>query len=128
LCFIWLRYGTDGPPLDISKCFQNTPKEDVKTIAFHNPFLPYWIQTSYDSNSNGTRILNNNSVIHRAFRGPVVALAYDAKEGLNKPALDVDIRTLGPVLECARLRAEYAGSFFVEQPQEMYTEENERLS
>jgi hypothetical protein len=57
-----------------------------------------------------------------------VALAYNAEEGLNKPALDVDLRTLRPVLECARLRAEYAGPFFVEQPQEMYTEENERLS
>lgn len=57
-----------------------------------------------------------------------MALGYNAEEGLNKPALDVDLRTLRPVLECARLRAEYAGPFFVEQPQEMYTEENERLS
>jgi hypothetical protein len=57
-----------------------------------------------------------------------VALAYDAEEGLNKPTLDMDTGTLAPVLEYRKLRAEYAGPFFVEQPQEVYTEENERSS
>jgi hypothetical protein len=30
---------------------------------------------------------------------------------------------LGPILEYAKLRAEYAGPVFVEQPQERYTED-----
>jgi hypothetical protein len=103
-------------------CFPNTPKSDIKTIAFHNRCFSYWIQLSYDGNVNGNRLLNNNSSIQNAFRGPVVALAYNAEEGLSKPALDVDTGTLNPVLEYARLRAEYAGPVFVEQPQEDYEE------
>jgi hypothetical protein len=56
-----------------------------------------------------------------AFRGPVVALAYDAEEGLSKPAVDVDTSVLGPVGEYARLREEYGGPVCVEQPQERWT-------
>jgi hypothetical protein len=104
-------------------CFPNIPKGDIKTIAFHNRFLPYWIQLSYDGNTNGTRSLDNNAAIQNTFRGPVVALAYDAEEGLSRPALDADTRMLGAVLDYATLRAEYAGPVFVEQPQERYTEE-----
>jgi hypothetical protein len=96
-------------PLDIPTCFPHTPKCDIKTIAFHNRYLSYWIQLSYDGNVDGIRTLNDNSAVQHAFRGPVVALAYDAEEGLSKPALDVDTGTLNPVLEYARLRAEYAG-------------------
>jgi hypothetical protein len=107
----------------MAKCFLNTAKEDIKTIAFHNRFLPYWIQLSYDSNSNSHRNLKNNPAMKNVFLGPVVALAYDAEEGLSKPALDVDTGTLGPALEYARLRAEYAGPVFVEQPQERYMEQ-----
>jgi hypothetical protein len=120
--FIWLHYGTDGVPLYIERCFSNTPKSDIKNIAFHNRYLSYWIQLSYDGNLNSDRTLNKNKALQNAFRGPVVALAYDAEEGLSKPALDVDTRALGPVMEYARLRAEYAGPVFVEQPQECYTE------
>jgi hypothetical protein len=105
------------------KCFLNNAKEDIKTIAFHNRFLPYWIQISYDGNANSHRFLTNNSAIGNMFRGPVVALAYDAEEGLSKPALNVDTGTLGPILEYARLRTEYAGPVFVEQPQERYMEQ-----
>ena len=72
---------------------------------------------------NGTRAITNNTAIQHAFRGPVVALAYDAEEGLSIPALDVDTTILSPVLEYARLRADYVGPIFVEQPQERYTEE-----
>lgn len=104
-------------------CFPNIAKDDIKTIAFHNRFLPYWIQLSYDSNKNGTRNPDNNAAIQFAFRGSVVALAYDAEEGLSKPALDVDTRVLGPVLAYAKLRAEYVGPVFVEQPQDWYTAE-----
>jgi hypothetical protein len=110
-------------PLDIPTCFPHTPKCDIKTIAFHNRYLSYWIQLSYDGNVDGIRTLNDNSAVQHAFRGPVVALAYDAEEGLSKPALDVDTGTLNPVLEYARLRAEYAGPVFVEQPQEEYEEQ-----
>jgi hypothetical protein len=121
--FIWLHYGTDGVPIDIAMCFPNTPKSDIKTIAFHNRYFSYWIQLSYDGNVDGNRTLNNNSAVQNAFRGPVVALAYDAEEGLGKPALDVDTGTLNPVLEYAKLRAEYVGPVFVEQPQEKYEEQ-----
>jgi hypothetical protein len=121
--FVWLTYDDDGTPVDIAKCFPDTPRDEVKTIAFHNRFLPYWIQISYDSNMCAQRTLSNTTSIQHAFRGPVVALAYDAEEGLSKPALDVDTGTLGPVLEYAKLRAEYEGPIFVEQPQERYTED-----
>jgi hypothetical protein len=52
-----------------------------------------------------------------------MALAYDPEEGLSRPALDVDTTALGPVRDYAKLRAEYDGPVFVEQPQERYTEE-----
>jgi hypothetical protein len=58
-----------------------------------------------------------------AFRGPVVALGYDAEEGLSKPAMDVDTRVLGPVVEYAKLREDYRGPVVVEQPQERWTKE-----
>ena len=41
--FVWLQYGEDGRPLDKTKCFPTTPTNDVKTIAFHNRYQPYWI-------------------------------------------------------------------------------------
>lgn len=105
------------------ECFPNIAKDDIKIIAFHNRFLPYWIQLSYDSSNNSNHNLDSNAAIQFAFRGPVVAIAYDAEEGLSKPALDADTRMLGPILEYAKLRAEYAGPVFVEQPQERYTED-----
>lgn len=120
--FIWLSYRNDGAPLDMQTWFPNTPRGDIRTIGFHNRFLPYWIQLSYDSNPEGKRSLAANGGIGGAFRGNVVALAYDAEEGLSKPALDVDTTTLGPVLEYAKLRKEYEGPVFVEQPQKRYTE------
>ncbi|KAF1914136.1 hypothetical protein BDU57DRAFT_518946 [Ampelomyces quisqualis] len=125
--FIWLRYGSDGTPLDMTAWFPDMAQgddNDVRTVAFHSRFLPYWIQLSFDGNTSGTRSLDSNAAIQCAFRGPVVAVAYDAEEGLGKPALDADTRLLGPVLDYARLRAEYAGPVFVEQPQERYTEED----
>ena len=47
-----------------------------------------------------------------------MAIAYSTEEGLSKPALDVDTSVLGPVVEYLRLRSEYEGLVFVEQPQE----------
>jgi hypothetical protein len=49
---------------------------------------------------------------------------YDAEEGLSMPAVDVDTRVLGPVVEYARLREEYQGVIVVEQPQERWTAED----
>lgn len=121
--FLWLTYGDNGTPLNIAQCFPDTPKEEIKTIAFHNRWLPYWIQISYDSNMNKARSLAKTSPILHSFRGPVVVLAYYAEEGLSQPALDVDTTTLEPVVEYAKLRADYKGPIFVEQPQERYTEE-----
>ncbi|KAL6705951.1 hypothetical protein ACN47E_006230 [Coniothyrium glycines] len=120
--FIYLAYDTDGTPLDMAKCFPDTPEQDIKTIAFHNRFLPYWIQLSYDSNPEGRRSRDSNMSIGNAFHGSVVALAYDAELGLGSPALDADTTTLRAVLEYAKLRAEYDGPVFVEQPQDRYTE------
>jgi hypothetical protein len=121
--FVWLKYGIDGTPLDIAAAFSITPKADIKTIAFHDRFLPYWIQLSYDSNPNRSRTMYDNPHMGHAFRGPVMAIAYDAEEGLSQPALNVDTATLGPVRDYAKLRAEYDGPIFVEQPQERYAEE-----
>jgi hypothetical protein len=121
--FVWLKYGTDGAPINITSCFANRQKKDLRTIAFHNRFLPYWIQLSYDSNPEANRALSSNLLVQHAFRGPVVAIAYDPEGGLSQPALDVDTATLAPVRDYAKLRAEYEGPIFVEQPQERYTEE-----
>lgn len=52
-----------------------------------------------------------------------VGLAYDPEDGLSKPALDIDTRALGAVVSYARLRAEYEGPVFVEQPQERWGED-----
>ncbi|KAF1356064.1 hypothetical protein EJ07DRAFT_130339 [Lizonia empirigonia] len=128
--FIWLQYGADGFPLDRSKCFPTTPTEEIKTIAFHNRFLPHWTQISYDSNTS-RRLLNENDSVKRLlggssgaakWRGPLVVLAYSVDEGLAKPALDVDTSVLGPLVEYLRLRGEYEGPVFVEQPQERWGE------
>ncbi|KAF1851403.1 uncharacterized protein K460DRAFT_351329 [Cucurbitaria berberidis CBS 394.84] len=121
--FIWLEYNIDGAPLDMQKCFPTTPKEEIKTIGFYDRYLPYWIQLSYDSNLHSQRILSKNMSIGHAFRGPVVALAYDPESGLGKPALDVDTTILGALREYAKLREEYHGPIFVEQPQHRYSDE-----
>ncbi|KAF2820744.1 hypothetical protein CC86DRAFT_428592 [Ophiobolus disseminans] len=122
-CFMFLKYHKDGKPVGLHDYFPDTPPGDVKTIAFHDRFLPYWIQLSYDSNPKSERELAVNEAIGEAFRGPVVAIAYDAEEGLSAPALDADTTTLRPVIEYARLRAEYDGPVFVEQPQVRCTKE-----
>ncbi|KAF9692203.1 hypothetical protein EKO04_009956 [Ascochyta lentis] len=126
--FIWLQYGSNGYPIDRQNFFPGTPDADLKTIAFHNRFLPYWIQISYDSNPSG-RSLNKNECAKRLtedapgaakWSGPLVVLAYSAEEGLEKPALDVDTSVLGPLRDYLRLRCEYDGPVFVEQPQERW--------
>ncbi|KAH7086133.1 hypothetical protein FB567DRAFT_527274 [Paraphoma chrysanthemicola] len=120
--FIHLTYATDGKPLDINNSFPATPAHEIKTIGFHNRYLPYWIQLSYDSNAT-SRVLPKNSALGYAFRGPVVAVGYDPVEGLSAPAVDVDTRALGPVVGYARLRERYRGVIFVEQPQGRWTVE-----
>lgn len=120
---MYLTYGDDGTPLDMQRCFSNTPAAEIKTIAFYNRYLPYWIQISYDSNVTGQRSLDENVSIGHAFRGSVVVLAYDPEKGLSAPALDVDTTTLGALMRYARLRAEYEGPVFVEQPQVRYEKE-----
>ncbi|KAF3002586.1 hypothetical protein E8E13_008260 [Curvularia kusanoi] len=131
--FVWLKYGNDGLPLDKAKCFPSTPASEVKTIAFHNRYRPYWIQISYDSNQTRRELKGNGTVrqllgtttaeVELAWRGPLLVLAYSAEDGLSKPALDIDVDALGPLAEYLRLRAEYRGPVFVEQPQKRYTEE-----
>jgi hypothetical protein len=54
------------------------------------------------------------------WRGPLLVIAYSDEEGLSKPALDVGVEVLGPLCEYLRLRREYAGPVFVEQPQVRY--------
>jgi hypothetical protein len=115
--FTWLKFGKDNTIIP-------TPaRPDNKTIAFHNRYLPYWIQLVYDGNPEGKRYMEFNQAIGGGFRGTVIAVAYDAEEGLSAPPLDIDTTALGPILEYARLRKEYGGPVFVEQPQERYTEE-----
>lgn len=141
--FAWLRYGTDGAPLDMDRFFPGAPAGARRTIAFHDRFVPFWIQISYDGNAGG-RALGLNACVAQllglaaggeetdrigAWRGPLVVLAYSAEEGLGAPALDVGPAVLGPVVRYLGLRREYAGPVFVEQPQERYGEEEwERLS
>lgn len=60
------------------------------------------------------------------WRGPLLVIAYSAEEGLSKPALDVGVEVLGPLCEYLRLRREYAGPVFVEQPQVRYGDEEWR--
>lgn len=75
------------------------------------------------SNPYSQRCLSGNASIGHAFRGPIIALAYDPESGLEKPALDVDTTILGALKEYAKLREEYDGPIFVEQPQIRYSEE-----
>ncbi|KAJ4332462.1 hypothetical protein N0V95_009656 [Ascochyta clinopodiicola] len=130
LFLTWLQYGTNGYPLDRQRLFPDTPVAELKTIAFHNRYLPYWVQISYDSNPHN-RSLRENEAAERLlgdisgalkWSGPLVVLAYSAEEGLDKPALDVDPSVLGPLVEYLRLRCEYEGPVFVEQPQERWDE------
>lgn len=118
--FVYLSYGVDGRPIDIAKCFPDSPSEDIQTIAFHNRYLPYWIQLTYVSNLKGRRTLAPSI---GGFRGAVVAIAYDPEEGLSAPALNIDTKALGPVLEYATLRKDYNGPIVVEQPQRRWTDE-----
>jgi hypothetical protein len=50
-------------------------------------------------------------------------LAYSEEDGLSEPALDVDPSALGPVILYLKLRSEYEGPVFVEQPQKRYGEQ-----
>lgn len=60
------------------------------------------------------------------WRGALLMIAYSAEEGLSEPALDVGVGVLGPLVKYLRLRREYNGPVFVEQPQERYGEEQRR--
>lgn len=150
---MWLQYGDDGRSLDRAKCFPGTLAGEVKTIAFHNRFLPYWIQISCDGNPRARPLASNkcvdrllttaalpanaSEIPHEAgspgdvgsetWRGPLLVVAYSAEGGLSEPALDVDAGVLGPVVEYLRLRREYDGPVFVEQPQERYSQEKWKL-
>jgi hypothetical protein len=64
--------------------------------------------------------LLDDAVGTSTWRGPLVVLAYSAEEGLERPALDVDTTVLEPLVEYLRLRVEYEGPVFVEQPQERW--------
>ncbi|KAF1924832.1 uncharacterized protein M421DRAFT_95167 [Didymella exigua CBS 183.55] len=129
--FVWLKYGDDGRRLDIARCFPELQGMEE-------------IQISYDSNVSG-RTLGENTCVSQllspspsnpsgmhgikkssVWRGPLV-LAYSAEEGLSKPAFDIDPSVLGPVVDYLRLRSEYEGLAFVEQPQEWYSEEWKKL-
>lgn len=132
--FIWLKYSDDGRPLDKAKCFTAVSGDlrDVGTIAFHDRHVPYWIQISYDRNMHGRELKDNRcvkkllSIVGESatgrleWRGPLVAIGYDAEEGLSRPALDVGPDVLGPLVRYLRLKREWEGSVFVEQPQERY--------
>ncbi|KAF2627519.1 hypothetical protein BU25DRAFT_340998 [Macroventuria anomochaeta] len=119
--FIWLQYSDDGLPREVMKCFLGTHAATVKTIAFHNRYLPYWIRISYDSNPNG-HTLTENKTKASIWRGPLVVVTYSAKDGLSKPALDIDTSVLGPVVGYLRFRNEYKRPVFVKQPQEWWAE------
>ena len=64
----------------------------------------------------------SSAAVASTWRGALVVIAYDAEEGLSKPALDVDTGALRPLMEYLRLRKEYVGPVFVEQPQERWSE------
>jgi hypothetical protein len=79
--FTWLDYANDGKPLDIAKCFPGAPEEHVRTVGFHDRYLPYWIQLRYDIDPDGpsadelpvgTR--SNLKTPFAALRGPVVRI------------------------------------------------------
>jgi hypothetical protein len=126
----------------MAKCFPRADSGQVKTVAFHNRFLPYWVQISYDCNAEGRELTPNECVKQllanssaaigsvtagpvqateipegTVWRGSLVVLAYSAEDGLSKPALDIDPSVLGPVVEYLSLREEYKEPIFVEQPQ-----------
>ncbi|KAH5760640.1 MYND-type zinc finger protein samB [Parastagonospora nodorum] len=120
--FHWVLHDNDGRP-DVQSCYHDTQPGDIKTIGFHDRYLPYWLQISYDSNPKQRRNLGANSVAQHAINGNVVVVAYDAVEGLSAPPLDVDTKTLRAVLDYLWLRSSYDGPIFIEQPQERYTVE-----
>lgn len=126
------------------KYFPQTPPGDIRTIAFHDCFLPCWTQISYGSmdvsgyllarNAWVERLLSNLSNAlgsatqgvetrkHTVWCGPLVVLAYNAEDGLSKPALGVDLSALGPLVQYLELKSDYGGPVLVEQPQKRYSE------
>ncbi|KAF1936417.1 hypothetical protein EJ02DRAFT_87387 [Clathrospora elynae] len=112
--FVYHAFGDDGTMYGMARCFPGTPERDIKTVAFHNRYLPYFIQLSYDTNPESKRELKENSSLGLPFCGPVVALAYDPETALSAPPLDVDTTVLRPLIEYVKLRAEYGGPVFVE--------------
>lgn len=146
---MWLQYSDDGMPKDKMKAFPGVDAREVNTIGFHNQYLSYWLQVSYDGNVSRRALVENlcvqrllgeadesnastgaagpghsasSAAVASTWRGPLVVIAYDAEEGLSKPALDVDTGALRPLMEYLRLRKEYVGPVFVEQPQERWSE------
>ncbi|KAF1832595.1 hypothetical protein BDW02DRAFT_502684 [Decorospora gaudefroyi] len=120
--FTDIPFGPDGTVYGLSEhLFPGVPDADIKRLSFHDRFLPYFIQLAYDTNPDKKRELEENRSLGRPFRGPVVALAYDAETGLSAPALDVDTTIMRPLMQYVELRREYDGPIFVEQPQKRYT-------
>lgn len=113
--FSWVTFGKDGVPLDMKAVLgggeeNGMAKDDIKAIAFHNRYLPYWIQLSYDSNPDSSRTLLPNPILP-AFRGPVVR---DPNLSPNKRFLD---EMSGMLINCAgwsslrpRRRTQQAGA------------------
>lgn len=134
--FIWLQYGDSGIPFNRGETFPATPVKELYTVGFHDRHLPYWIQVTYDKNLSSRALQPNETVkqllscptdkLVLEWRGPLLVIAYSAEEGLSKPALDVGVEVLGPLCEYLRLRREYAGPVFVEQPQVRYGDEEWR--
>ncbi|CAE7219962.1 zf-MYND domain containing protein [Pyrenophora teres f. teres] len=120
------KNATPTPTPDLSPFFPTIPLTETKKLSFHNRYLPFFVQLTYDANPTGTRVLAENKALGAPFRGPVVVMVFDAEEGVGGFPLDVDTTVFRALAEYVGLWREYQGPVFVEQPQERYGEEELR--
>ncbi|EDU47482.1 MYND finger [Pyrenophora tritici-repentis] len=111
---------------NLSSFFPAVPLTETKKLSFHNRYLPFFVQLTYDTNPAGTRALALNKALGAPFRGPVVAMVFDAEEGVGGLPLDIDTTVLRALSEYVGVWREYQGPVFIEQPQEKYEEKELR--
>ena len=114
--FAYLSF-TDSETTQRQLCsffFPSAPHQDLKKLSFHNRYLPYFVQLTYDTNPHGTRALSENKGLGVPFRGPVVVMVFDPVEGVSGQPLDVDTTVLGALMGYVGLWREYRGPVFVE--------------
>lgn len=134
-----------GAPIGITSQYGSPGQLVAYPPFFHDRRLPHVITVEHDSNPQGNRFLPTNQSIDNVIgpsssgflRGDVLFVAESVikmfsrvEAGAATPEftdlLDIDTKSIRPIIDYLNLRATYMGPIFREQPQERYPEEEWR--